>query len=703
MYFEPEYASYDNAMFFGYCARLYNRDLHRSHLTIYACITDKIMPNHSKQLTHPKYRPDIDGLRAIAVLSVVVFHSFPSLISAGFIGVDIFFVISGFLISGIIFSNLEHDRFSLVEFYRRRINRIFPALLLVLISSFAFGWFVLLADEYKQLGKHIVGGAGFFSNILLWRESGYFDNAAELKPLLHLWSLAIEEQFYIFWPLLLAFVWKRKWSFVAITATVAVVSFAVNIYTIGKDTTASFFLPAPRFWELMIGGLLAYIALHKPHLNSQHKNAQSILGVVLLAIGMLLINKERAFPGWWALLPTLGAFFIISAGQKAWFNNHVLSNRLFVWFGLISYPLYLWHWPVLSFAHIIESETPSFEIRFGCVVISILLAWLTFRLIEKPIRFGKHGSTNALAMIFLMLVTGSTGYLCFKKSGFDGVEGYGRIWQPEKSRYISYFENSLPEWKYFTFMEIPKKFRDECNFYDIHKYRIGQATRIPIPKIDNSCYTRNTAYKNSVFIWGDSHAQQLNSGLKNNLPDSWQILQVASSGCIPNPSATQSSATDYCDHSNWFALKTINETKPDVVIVAQNGSHTLEKFEEVAIKLKEMGVKKVVFTGPTPHWTTNLPKIVVRKLLVNTPRRTYIGIDHQVLKANLELQQNFQNSEARIFVNIIDLFCDQEGCLTYLGDDNKTGITTWDYGHLSPIASNYLAKNLLVNLIIDGR
>lgn len=657
------------------------------------------MTGRSKHLTHPKYRADIDGLRAIAVLSVVIFHSFPSLISAGFIGVDIFFVISGFLISGIIFSNLEHDRFSLVEFYRRRINRIFPALLLVLICSFTFGWFVLLADEYKQLGKHIVGGTGFFSNILLWRESGYFDNAAELKPLLHLWSLAIEEQFYIIWPLLLAFVWKRKWSFVAITATVAAISFAVNIYTIGKDTTASFFLPAPRFWELMIGGLLAYIALHKPHLNGQYKNAQSILGVVLLALGLVLINKERAFPGWWALLPTLGAFFIISAGQKAWFNNHVLSNRLLVWFGLISYPLYLWHWPVLSFARIIESETPSGEIRFGAVVISILLAWLTFRLIEKPIRFGKYGGASTLAMIFLMLVIGGAGYLSFKKNGVEEVEGYGRLWQPEKSRYISYFENSLPEWKYFTSLEIPKKFRDECNFYDIHKYRVGQATRIPVQKIDNSCFTRDATHKNSVFIWGDSHAQQLNFGLKNNLPDTWQILQVASSGCAPHTTIMQSPATDYCDRSNWFALKTISETKPDVVIIAQNVGETIRDFEEDTKILKGLGVKKIIFMGPSPHWTTNLPKIIVRKLWENTPRRTYIGIDHQVLKANIELQKNFKNSETRIYVNIIDLFCDQEGCLTYIGEDKKTGITTWDYGHLSPIASNYLAKNLLVNII----
>jgi len=160
-------------------------------------------------LIHQPYRPDIDGLRAVAILSVIAFHAFPEYIPGGFIGVDIFFVISGFLISSILFSSLEHDRFSIVEFYIRRIRRIFPALLLVLSACLFVGWFVLFSFEYKQLGRHAAAGAGFIQNFVLWRESGYFDNAAATKPLLHLWSLAIEEQFYIFWPILLAIVWKR--------------------------------------------------------------------------------------------------------------------------------------------------------------------------------------------------------------------------------------------------------------------------------------------------------------------------------------------------------------------------------------------------------------------------------------------------------------------------------------------------------------
>ncbi|MBS1214622.1 MAG: O-acetyltransferase OatA, partial [Proteobacteria bacterium] len=272
-------------------------------------------------LTHPRYRPDIDGLRAVAVLSVVAFHAFPRWVAGGFIGVDIFFVISGYLISSIIFSNLEHDTFSVVEFYRRRIRRIFPALITIMLASFAFGWFALLADEYKQLGGHIAGGAVFLSNFVLWGESGYFDNAAETKPLLHLWTLAIEEQFYIFWPLLLVFVWKRRWSFLRITALIAVASFAVNIYLIRENPTAAFYSPISRFWELMIGGVLAYITLHKPTWLGSHRNLQSILGFLIVMLGLVFIDKTRAFPSWWALLPTIGSFLVLSGGPTSWPNK----------------------------------------------------------------------------------------------------------------------------------------------------------------------------------------------------------------------------------------------------------------------------------------------------------------------------------------------------------------------------------------------
>jgi peptidoglycan/LPS O-acetylase OafA/YrhL len=367
-----------------------------------------------EHLSHPKYRPDIDGLRAVAVLAVVAFHAFPSWVRGGFIGVDVFFVISGYLISIIIFENLDRNTFSFTEFYARRIKRIFPALLLVLIACFAFGWFALLADEYQQLGKHIAAGAGFISNFTLWNEAGYFDNSADTKPLIHLWSLGIEEQFYIVWPILLWFAWKRKFNLLTITIFVAIASFVLNIKGIKQDMVATFYSPQTRFWELLCGSSLAWFTLYKKNAFSNLKqkldywlsraiysekqeaedktllNVLSFVGLLLLAYGFFHIHKEFSFPGKWALVPVLGAVLIISAGSNTWVNRTILSNQVAVWFGLISFPLYLWHWPLLSFARIVESEVPSRNIRLAAVVLSIVLAWLTYKFVERPLRFGNY-------------------------------------------------------------------------------------------------------------------------------------------------------------------------------------------------------------------------------------------------------------------------------------------------------------------------
>ncbi len=401
------------------------------------------MQTYSTRMSHPKYRPDIDGLRAIAVLSVIGFHAFPYWVKGGFIGVDVFFVISGFLISTIIFESLEKNTFSFSEFYARRIKRIFPALLLVLIACYAVGWFILLAGEYKQLGKHIAGGAGFVSNLILWGEAGYFDNSAETKPLLHLWSLGIEEQFYIAWPLLLWFAWKKNFNLLSMTIIVAVVSFYLNIKGVNNNAVATFYSPQTRFWELLCGSILAWMILYKKDTltfvkrklegwlgsvfyqhapeESDGKTLANILGfagLLLLTYGFYGITKDFSFPGMWAIVPVLGSVLVISAGPYAWFNRVVLSNRLLVWFGLISFPLYLWHWPLLSFARIVENEVPGKGIRIAAILISIVLAWLTYRLLEKPMRFGKHGSVKTFTLVVLMFAMGYVGYDTYRWDGF---------------------------------------------------------------------------------------------------------------------------------------------------------------------------------------------------------------------------------------------------------------------------------------------
>jgi peptidoglycan/LPS O-acetylase OafA/YrhL len=393
----------------------------------------------SKYTPHDNpYRPDIDGLRAVAVLAVVWFHAFPDALSGGFVGVDIFFVISGFLITTIIVNGLEQGKFRFADFYGRRIKRIFPALLLVLIVCLGFGWFALLADEYKQLGKHVAGGAGFIANLLFWKEAGYFDNSADTKPLLHLWSLGVEEQFYMLWPVMLWAAWRKRINFLSLIVLVLVVSFTLNIARAQTDSVGVFYGLHTRGWELLIGAFLAHISQRQlvlpkwltgavtkvntaliwrdrqaraPRIASVSCNTllnlASTVGAFLLLLSFVMISKVNSFPGWWALLPTLGSALLIGAGAQAWFNRTVLANRAMVWIGLISFPLYLWHWPLLSFARIIESETPSHSIRLAAIGVAFVFAWLTYQLIERQIRFTQRRVT--VFLLLLMVSVGMTG------------------------------------------------------------------------------------------------------------------------------------------------------------------------------------------------------------------------------------------------------------------------------------------------------
>lgn len=338
---------------------------------------------HSNQIC---YRADIDGLRAVAVISVVFYHAWPKWIGGGFVGVDIFFVISGFLITSIIIVQCEKDAFSVVDFYSRRVLRIFPALSLILLATTLAGWAVLLHDEFRQVGKHVTAGAGFVSNLMLWFESGYFDNMGVTKPLLHLWSLGVEEQFYIAWPIILWVAFIKRINFLVVAGAIFCVSMITNLMMVGSNPSAAFYSPITRFWELMAGCIAAYLRLHQKPWSQTCSEVASICGAGLLLMAFALIRPQTLFPGAWALLPVGGAVLIIMAGPSAIVNRMLLDRKLMVWLGLISYPLYLWHWPLLSFGYILYGERPPYQAKIMLLVSALLLAYLTFRMVELPLR-----------------------------------------------------------------------------------------------------------------------------------------------------------------------------------------------------------------------------------------------------------------------------------------------------------------------------
>jgi peptidoglycan/LPS O-acetylase OafA/YrhL len=338
-----------------------------------------------------KYRSDIDGLRAVAVLGVVIYHAFPQALTGGFSGVDIFFVISGYLISGILYKGHREGGFSFGEFYGRRVRRLFPALITMLALVMGYGWVVLLPDEFLQLGKHVAAGGVFIQNVVYWKESGYFDVAANLKPLLHMWSLAVEEQFYIFFPPLLMVLWKKPRMLVPVMVLLLVVSFVVNVVMSVQDGARDFFLTPYRAWEFLGGSLLAWWHYERGHEEEvpAYREAMSWAGMGLLVGGMALLGKDQAYPGWRALMPVAGTLLVMEAGRGAWVNRRVLSHPAVVWVGLISYPLYLFHWPALSFVHIVKGEIPKPGYVFAALAAAMLLTLITYYLVERPLRHNR--------------------------------------------------------------------------------------------------------------------------------------------------------------------------------------------------------------------------------------------------------------------------------------------------------------------------
>jgi peptidoglycan/LPS O-acetylase OafA/YrhL len=397
------------------------------------------------------YRPDVDGLRAVAILAVLGFHAFPRALPGGFVGVDVFFVISGFLITRIIVGEIQHDTFTFRKFYSRRIRRIFPALAVVLAVTVLAGWLMQLPFDFAQLGTHIAAGAGFASNLLLYKESGdYFDLDATLKPLLHLWSLGVEEQYYIMWPLLLVAFRKRiAWIPVLICA-IALGSFAYNVDMALAHPRSAFYLPQARFWELMIGSALAYASLNHASLIRRVMPVRSVLAAIGAALLVALINNHRVFPGWWALLPTVGTALLILAGPDTWLNRNVLASRVMVFVGLISYPLYLWHWPLLTYARIALQHEPSVVVTLGLLALAALFAWLTYEFLEKRVRHATKGTgrrsfhvvtalCSSLAVLALIGVLAHAGRVQARSADAPHVAAISQAvhdWEPPRNRVV---------------------------------------------------------------------------------------------------------------------------------------------------------------------------------------------------------------------------------------------------------------------------
>lgn len=369
------------------------------------------------------YRADIDGLRAVSILLILIYHVDHSVIPGGFVGVDVFFVISGFLITQLISVGLQERSFSFIDFYARRVRRIFPAVLLVLVSTLVVGWHSLFAHEFMILGKHVAASAAFVANIVYQFEGGYFDLKSVEKPLLHLWSLAIEEQFYFVWPLALWMAWRLgssaggldKKRLLAVVSGVGALSLLLSAILSWVHPQYVFYFLPTRAWELCAGALLVALP---PVAGRLKKGLCASVGLALIGSSAVFFSHDLLYPGWAACIPVLGAMLVIAAGPHTWVNQKCLSSSLLVHLGKWSFSIYLWHWPLLYFVRTLGWEVMFPWSPWAVVPVSILLAALTFQLIEEPAK-RLPLRAGAAGLMICMALTGFVGWNIFVRQGMD--------------------------------------------------------------------------------------------------------------------------------------------------------------------------------------------------------------------------------------------------------------------------------------------
>jgi peptidoglycan/LPS O-acetylase OafA/YrhL len=556
----------------------------------------------------------------------------------------------------------------------------------VLFFCLFVGWFLLSFGEYKQLGRHVAAAAGFFLNFRLLMEAGYFDTAAELKPLLHLWSLSVEEQFYLIWPFLLVIAWQLK-RVRAILFMVITLSFSASVLQTITNQAAAFFLPTTRFWELMIGAALAWDQSRREgSFPRAFQDLRASGGFLLIGISFLLLNRDSAFPGYLALMPTMGAALIISSDASALINRAILGRTPFIFVGLISYPLYLWHWPLLSFARLRDGQDLSTLTTVLLISCAFVLASATYFLVERPLRKVewfrfKHRFAPAL----LTLVT---------TVGVIGVYLPGSSWAllrfPPEIRGLLTYKFDRSEWRFGCYLKLkqgPEAFAPTC--IDV----AGVDTK-PLPLL---------------MLWGDSHAAQLVPGLRSLQTDThaFRFAQFAASACPPIL-MVKISWPSRCVEINNFVLGRIKETKPDVILIV--GNWLLYQQEEKlwnfnpselanTVRLVEAaGAKRVVLIGQVPKWKIFGPKIMAELFLRthNIPERTTLYLEPRSLAVDHILQSAIAETNATLISPSVYM-CNQGGCLIRSNSEP----VYFDDNHLTVAGSNLLIRRISKNLLLD--
>ena len=655
------------------------------------------------------FRADINGLRALAVIGVVAFHADRAWVPGGFAGVDIFFVISGFLISRIILAECAAGRFSLAMFYARRARRILPALILVVSFVWIVGWREAAPAQFRDIGGLMLGDSYFTTNFWLMRLAGvggYFGADSATNPLLHLWSLSIEEQFYLAWAVLLPAVFRfsKSAAFLAILG-IFLASLAFSIILTPSDPIGAFYLPWTRAWALALGALLAYREVFLlealPYPGRASADIGSGFGVALMLCAFFLLNETQPFPGWRAAIPSLGCALVIAHPGSVW-GEAALGNRVAAFFGVISYPLYLWHWPLFAFAHIWPGVIPTTSVLLGLGAVAVALATLTYWLIELPIAalFRRRSYLTALVLVGLLALTGIVGRMTYDAKGYPGR------FPPLVTRIFDYNINGAQDERLMRCF-YP---RDDAR-YSLAEERERAAHFFQ----KNRCSAVNDPSKPTILIVGDSHAAHFFAGLDGVFGGKANILSLTAVYCVPlveNVAVDAGVAgTPRCRAINDYVFDQIRAIKPDILIVGGYFSQYdhepnwrypgfLDALVSGARGLHADGVRSIVIAGEVPTWAPTLPILVGRDVLERGAASTFsrIGVRTDSLVTDRALASK-DWGEGVTYVSQTAKLCGTEGCRRLIGPHLPEDMLAVDYGHYSLKGSTFAVQTIFAPVI----
>ena len=616
------------------------------------------------------YRSDIDGLRAIAILSVVGYHIGIPGTGGGYVGVDIFFVISGYLITSIISREIDNGNFSLIRFYERRVRRILPALAVVLIATLIWGWFSLLPAEFADFSKSLLTAIVSCSNIFFSQQSGYFDGPRDMKPLLHTWSLGVEEQFYVVLPLILIVIyrsWRNRrkvWI-----ASIAFVSFAISAVGVVYFPIGAFFRLESRAWELMCGSLLA-IGMFPIIRGTVGRNLASASGLLMILIAIAKYDDFTPFPGIAALLPCAGCMLVISAGQSgASIVRRILSLPQVAFVGLISYSLYLWHWPILVYARIHPLSWMSVGRPYSRVILlfdMFMIAILSWRFVEMPFRSGAHAPSRRPLFVTAALTYGA---LATFSLAVIGARGAPARFTPEAAR-IASFEaeggDRLAEREGTCLVGGPNS--SGINVKD--------------------CLTEDASRPN-FLLFGDSHAAHLWYGLSRQFPE-LNIMQATAATCKPLIQVKK--AEPYCQNlRDMIFAKYLASHHVDGVILS--GAWTPSDMAPLAGTLdlfQKLGAK-VYLVGPNPGYDESLPRLLVQSVMMRDASIPERHLAHGAWTLDRTMRRLADQKQLSGYISLVTAMCPNDKCIEYA---EPLIPTESDANHFTAGGSLVIAKNI---------